>query len=81
MVSSSGHELIKFNIHVQKPYYNIVIYIEVLSTGLGPDIITKTWAMSIGLGHNIISDIGTMCTGLGHIILSDLTHVQTKHYF
>ena len=80
MVSSSGHELIKFYIHVQEPYYNMVVYIQVISTGLGYDIITNTGAMSMGLGHNIISNIGTMCTGLGHIILSDIAHVQTKHY-
>ena len=58
----------------------MVIYIKVMSTGLGHDIITNTGAMSMGLGHNIISDIGTMFTDLVHIILSDIAHVQTKHY-
>ena len=80
MVSSSGHELIKLYIHVQAPHYNMVIYIEVMSTGRGHVIITNTGIMFIGLEHNVISDVGTMFTGLGHIIISDITHVQTKHY-
>ena len=67
-------------IHVQEPYYNMVIYIEVMSTGLGHDIIINHGATSIGLGHSINIDIGTLCTGLGHIVLSDIAHVQTKHH-
>ena len=49
MVSSSGHELIKIIFPCPGYPFYMVIYIEVMSTGLGHDIITNSGAMSSSL--------------------------------
>ena len=65
MVNSPGNKLIKIlYIFVQAPHNNMIIYVEVMSTGLIYGIFKNTGAMSIGLAHNDVSDMGTMFAGL-----------------
>ena len=53
MVGSSGHELIKIIFPCPGYPFYMVIYIEVMSTGLGHGIITYTGAMSSSLQQGI----------------------------
>ena len=60
IVSSSGHELIKIIFPCPGYPFYIVIYIEVMSTGLGHAIITNTGAMSSSLYYGINPNNETM---------------------